>query len=266
MLRLGFENIEVVNNPNESDLIFQSLFGIESQNLGVRNVVTFIGEPTLPTRNWGVTLGFKKNSEKEGHYYLPLHLLQFAWLDAESDQGNPELRIPISNVYRNRSFLGSRFKRILFSSVFNHDPSGNRFAVLRELERKKIPIYAYGKPFKNGGFSDYQKLELYNHSFFSMAFESTLLEGYQTEKIVHSYFGGSVPVSWGWLDSCINRDSIIELSNFRSPEELVDYLSEIAADESTYRKIYEQPLYTKNPTLDNVVLPILKAVARAQTL
>jgi len=114
VLRLGYENIEVVAVHAEPDLIIQSVFGLKSEHLGVINAVTYIGEPIAAQKNWGTTLGFDINREHEGHFYLPLYLLQFSWLDSQKCYGNPSYRIPIHSLYRSRAVSFTHLRDIFF--------------------------------------------------------------------------------------------------------------------------------------------------------
>jgi hypothetical protein len=68
-----------------------------------------------------------------------------------------------------------------------------------------------------------------------------------TEKLLQAYITGTVPIYWGDLgnDSNINRNCFINMSDFSTSKEFLEYLGSI--DESQYKTIFEQPFLSSIP-------------------
>jgi hypothetical protein len=260
MIKIGYEGARVTDDLSKADLVIQSLFGLKPEDMLIPNKITFIGEPILATDDWGTTLGFDQGLKRSNHHYLPLYLLQFKWVHDLADYGNPELLVPTSSLYRKRPYVPLSERALQFTAIINHDPSNNRYDLLRSLLEKNVLVHAFGKPFGNGGFSDELKFRIYQKSTFGLAYESRFLPGYQTEKLIHCYFGGTVPVYWGFQNERVNPHAIIDRNKFDSTDHLVDFLKALVANETEYRKIFDEPLFIKNPTIDDVVTPILGAI------
>jgi hypothetical protein len=90
---------------------------------------------------------------------------------------------------------------------------------------------------KNSGFDSGNeawwntKLELLKGYRFNIAFENTLWKYYVTEKIWHSIKVGCLPVYWGKGSSIYEsfpKNSFIDASEFKSINELIDYMTDLS--------------------------------------
>jgi len=91
-------------------------------------------------------------------------------------------------------------------------------------------------------------LDLYARYKFAIAFEEDSSLGYTTEKILAPLLGGSVPIYWGNPNVAreFNPGAFINAHNFSSPEELANYVLEVAADDSLYQQYLSAPPFTGN--------------------
>ncbi len=263
--QLGLDNVKL-STADDSDVIFTSLFGGQHvKYLGKVPIINFIGEPRrfTPAKNV-INLSFCYDSKRGKNYRLPLWLLQLDWFRRSNHYGNPNYLVPLDQLFKERKYK----KRENFAiSIFNHDPVGNRIGTLRSLFSKGVPVYAYGKLFGNsfsGG--EAAKIALSREFLFAFCYENSDQSGYHTEKLIHAYYSGCIPVYWGSSTHVLdfNQDSYLTLCDFDSPDALIDKMLSIAANESEIKNMISQPLFHSLPTIADVVNPVLSAIAASQ--
>ena len=109
------------------------------------------------------------------------------------------------------------------------------------------------KPVTSGGkhLNNIQKLispsetdEFLSKCKFTIAYENQTYPGYMTEKLFQAYFAGSVPLYYSdkKAQEDINKKAIISAQEFKTEEEMVDYIIKVDQDEKKYCEIYEQPI------------------------
>ncbi|KAN0042436.1 hypothetical protein ACTFIV_005001 [Dictyostelium citrinum] len=82
---------------------------------------------------------------------------------------------------------------------------------------------------------------------FSLAFENNNITDYVTEKVYTSLLSGSIPIYMGSpnIDEWVPNKSIIKTDDFKSPKELVDYITYLSKNKTAYEEYFEwkkQPL------------------------
>jgi alpha(1,3/1,4) fucosyltransferase len=94
----------------------------------------------------------------------------------------------------------------------------------------------------------YTKLEFQSRCKFSIAFENTSSPGYTTEKLLHAYITGTIPIYWGnpEVTKDFNPDSLINCHDFSNFEEVVERVKEIDRDDDLYNKIFREPSFRNN--------------------
>ena len=259
-IRFMYEGAIVVP-PSNADIIFTSIFGNTHENYrGKIPIIQYIGEARIPNYKEGVShLSFSFDNHSQRNYRLPLWLLQFNWFNRSDAYPSPDYLIPISMLYRNRT-VSKRNK--LSVSVFNHDPANNRVMYLQALQTKGVEVYAFGKPFGNWFYGERQKMQVISNFQFHHCFENSDMPGYHTEKIVHAYFAGCIPVYWGSNTHSIdfNPSSYIFFDDHYPIAHLVDKMMDIWQSERKLREVLEAPLFTKPPQLHDMLIPIKRAI------
>lgn len=73
------------------------------------------------------------------------------------------------------------------------------------------------------------KVEWYKGYRFAIAFENTRVPGYVSEKIMHAFAAGAVPIYWGAPDVTryFNPRAFINAADFSSHEELAAYVQKV---------------------------------------
>lgn len=131
---------------------------------------------------------------------------------------------------------------MMVSSLFNQS---RRQEYLKELMRyTKIDSYGRlynNKPLENDRGRD-TKMELYSGYRFVIAFENAIGKDYVTEKFYDPLLAGSVPVYLGApnIEEFAPGDNcFVDVRNYRSPEELADYLNLCMSDDREYMKYHQ---------------------------
>jgi hypothetical protein len=85
-------------------------------------------------------------------------------------------------------------------ATFINNPAWPRSKIIDDL-RKWIPIHSYGRldnntygPFGGDEYDKIVECSLFTHS---LAIENSLVNGYCSEKLIHSFASGSIPIFWG---------------------------------------------------------------------
>lgn len=95
---------------------------------------------------------------------------------------------------------------------------------------------------------------------FIMCFENDLFPGYVTEKPIEAYSSGAIPLYWGHdALGYLNPNAIINLNEFTSIREWTEHISRVMSDFNLYKRIYEQPILIKEPSL-NPAISLLRKV------
>jgi FkbM family methyltransferase len=110
--------------------------------------------------------------------------------------------------------------------------------------------YIHTKKEKAQGIWDSEELiDIYKDYKFVIAMENTRVNGYVTEKIVNAFYSGAIPIYWGSqnINDYFNRKAFINVSDFRSFEDCVEYV--IHMNEDTRKKMLAEPIYNESNEL-----------------
>lgn len=108
-----------------------------------------------------------------------------------------------------------------------------------------------GKHLNNTGLTlagEQDKIDFLSSRKFNIAFEPYSHPGYITEKILHAFYAGTVPIYWGSRTATIdfNPLAFINVHNFASFDEAIEYVLKVDADEDLYNAIVQQPKFLYN--------------------
>lgn len=98
---------------------------------------------------------------------------------------------------------------------------------------------------------------LTNKFRFVLCPENDYYPGYVTEKVMHAYAMGAIPIYWGGLTKHqgINEDSILTIDPSQTLKNQIARISNL--DKESYREIYEQPLMLQEPNWQEITGKIL---------
>ena len=95
-----------------------------------------------------------------------------------------------------------------------------------------------------------EKIDFIGNYKFTIAFESVNMSGFVTEKILHAFMGGSVPIYMGdpKIFEVYNKDAFVNASDFDSIEDLVEHIKWLDENDEEYLKMVNAPTF--NPEFD----------------
>ena len=108
-----------------------------------------------------------------------------------------------------------------------------------------------GKYKNNIGRRIKNKIKFLSDYKFSIAMENSEGQGYVSEKILDSFFAGTIPIYYGgyMIDEFINPKSYILIKNENDMLQKIEYIKKIDNDEILYKSILSEKLFIN----DNLV-------------
>jgi hypothetical protein len=253
----SFENIKI-SEPEDADLIIFSSFGNDNTRFNQCKKIFYTGENIRPSKKrCNYSMSFDFDDYNGTNIRLPLWMMYIDWFNKKT-YGNPEYLIPENYLYGENEFLSrpkDKFCSTVFSAIY-----AERINVINKLsEYKQVDSYGkYGIPLEYG---EKNKLDVISNYKFSICFENSIYPGYFTEKLLHAKISGSVPLYYS--DSSFNLDfnskCCLNMQEI-GLDSLYEKVIEIDSNDSLYRKIIEEPLFSKKVSLDIIINQIKKVI------
>lgn len=118
------------------------------------------------------------------------------------------------------------------------------FDLLQKMSGNRVD--SWGKCKNNNQIDDNSSSHHDNHKLFSdykfvIAFENEHIDGYITEKIINPMLAGSIPIYLGCkdVDKHFNRDSFINVRDFDTWENCIQYILYLDSNEKEYEKMFK---------------------------
>jgi len=183
------------------------------------------------------------------HFRLPLWVTYIDWFKVGGYE-NPEYLLPLEKIFSNE-FIDR--KKNKFCSIMIGNPEPKRMEIFNKLNNYKI-VDGYGKVFNRWTSGEKNKYEIISNYKFSICFENSISPygGYYTEKLFHAKTAGTIPIYWSdkKVKNDFNENSFINLNNFQTIDELIDYIKHIDSDQKLYESYFQQPLFVDNKIKD----------------
>ena len=251
ILKQSFENIEVVN-PEDADIMFFSVFGMENTLYKNCKKIFFTGENQRPNfKKCDYSLTFDFDDYEGKNFRLPLWYLYIDWFNVDT-YGNPEWLIPESYLYGESEFT-KKPKDKFCSIVFGKMVESRLNAIQKISEYKKVDIFGKANPEYHLPDGEKYKLDLISNYKFSLCYENSVTPGYHTEKLLHGKIAGNIPIYYG--DTTISNDfnpKCFINSVDMSDDELVEKIKEIELNDDLYYDMINQPIFTTKINLDSI--------------
>lgn len=122
-----------------------------------------------------------------------------------------------------------------------------RIEFFHQLSKYK-KVDSAGRYLNNVGFSAENKKEFIKDYKFVISFENSSYPGYTTEKLIEPMLVNSIPIYWGnpRVGDDFNTKSFININDFRSFDEAIQYIIELDNDEEKYLALASQPWFNVN--------------------
>jgi len=239
---LGMRFNVVLDNEDPDFLIFGDRnFGNDNKNFDRKKVtkIFYTGENQRPDQyDCDYAISFDHNYSP-WHYRLPLWII-YLWA----------LKHVHKTDYNKNSILKNNVKpKTNFCSfvVKNAFPQERKDFYNKLTEYKKVD--SGGELYKNiKGDLDGEaaKIDFLSSRKFNICFESQSYPGYVTEKILHAFLAGTVPIYWGseTVEADFNPRSIVNVHNFKDFDDVVKYIKTMDENDDYYEWTVNQPKFT----------------------
>jgi len=262
----------VLIDENDPDLLFFSVgYGKTREREKYLNhrckKVFFTGENVRPNFDYqsveypnysigraDIALTFDYSNDNR-NYRFPLWAFFINWFDRPYNHDrDPAYLVPTNHlVSRDHICKKGNFCNFVFSNN-----SGKRIEIL-ELISKYKHVDCAGKlannfPKISGRGDQKDKIDFISKYKFTIAAENSKHDGYTTEKIIHPFSVGSIPIYWGSsrVSEEFNPKSFIDTEGM-SEKQILDLIMFIDYDENAYNKILKEPIFTNNTIPENVM-------------
>lgn len=137
-------------------------------------------------------------------------------------------KIPKISMFYSNCVTHSRREEYI-AKLMDYFPIDSMGPCLRNVEVPKVPFTRSQKEFE-------QKLRITSRYMFSMTMENGYTKDYVSEKVFQALLVGSIPIYQGAPNvyDFVPPGSIILTSDFASPEDLANHLTEITRNETLY--------------------------------
>lgn len=229
-------DIEICDEP---DYLFFGTFGTDHYRYPTAVRIFMTGENIVPDFNiCDYAIGFDHIAFGDRYLRLPLFCLR--------NNYNAVLNRP---AITSEAALRRKFCCMVVSNARHAHP--NRELFFRELSKYKR-VDSGGRWLNNIGAPVADKRDFLSAYKFNIAFENSAVDGYTTEKIIDPLEVNSVPIYWG--NPSVNYDfnpaSFINISDFTSIREAVDYIAYIDTHDDEYLKYINRPFITETTVTD----------------
>ena len=229
-------------------------------NKKARVNIFFTGENERPPfGDWDAYLSFDLHDYDGKNAYLPLWWITCT--DIAGERSAPYLDAPITveTLLKSRKVEFSKRKKFCAAFIGKAYPFRMQsLNAISKIERVEVFGVIARKNVKS-------KFEASKKFRFVFAFENDLDPGYVTEKVIEAWATGAIPLYWGTDPmGYINPAAIINLAEFESLTEFVEYLSKVNSTPQLWESIASQPILLKAPDLSEVN-KVLKRALRVLT-
>ena len=259
ILREAKEDV-VLTNPDDSDIIFCSIFGEKHKSyFGNKKVVLFTGENIRPDfKSYDLSMSFDFDDYGGRNIRIPLWYFYIDWFNKKS-YGNPQYLIPENFLYESNKFSNTNKDKFCCSVFSSSYPE--RFQMMNTLNRYKN-VDGYGK-IHNNRIPDGEKIkmDIISNYKFNICFENSIYPGYFTEKLLHAKISGSIPIYRAdkTMNMDFNQNCCLNLED-SSYEEIFEKVLELDGNKNLFDRMASEPLFNDQINLNDIVNKINKII------
>ena len=244
MKRLGYLSFTNGRHLARRDLAV----GVQPRK-NAKKSIWYTGENERPPQGeWDGYLSFDTNLPRERSVYFPLWFLTSTNLFRSTNKTYWGSSVPSLSELMDGRKLKVRNKK--FVSAFIGKSYPMRLHAIEYLSQiNKVDIFGSSVRSMVKTPADIAK----NYRYV-LCFENDIYPGYITEKPFEAYFAGTIPLYYGLdIQMYLNPKAVINLLDFTDFELWINYIKELENNTNIYKKIYEQPILLKQPSLNHVI-------------
>ena len=144
------------------------------------------------------------------------------------------------------SFINNKifFANFIASHESEYGIRGDFFKKLSQYKRVESPGSYLKNTVDSVVWTDNSKTDFQRKCKFTLCFESTKHEGFVTEKITDAFFADTIPIYYGsdTVKEIFNPKAFINISDFKSWDDAVEYIIKIDNDDKMYLDMINQPI------------------------
>lgn len=243
------QDFEVIRDDNDPNYLFfcDETFGQNNLKYDINKVIKifYTGENRRAWNyNCHYAVTFDHMDDKQ-YFRMPLYSLE-NWVNQK--------KLGWDDVRNFKRTMRAKDKEGFCSFVVRNGGCAERNDMFHKLsEYKRVdsggPLFNnVGGPIDQNGFDSHTtKTNFIKKRKFHIAYENSMFPGYVTEKILHGFLGESVPIYWGspCVEMDFNTDAFINRHNFRSTEDMIEYIKHVDQNDEIYDSIMSQPIFAK---------------------
>lgn len=233
-----------IDHDNPDFLIFgDENFGTNNRNFSKNDCIKifYTGENRRPENydcHYAITFDHNFNS---WHYRLPLFMI-YIWALEHIH------KTPYNQGYILENHIQP--KTDFCSFVVSNGTCKERNDFFTKLNARK-PVNSAGRHLKNVDVNldgEVAKVDYLAKHKFNICFESGSHPGYVTEKILHAFYAGTIPIYWGspTVSLDFNPQAFINVHAYKEIDHCIDTILAIDNDEDLYTRIVSQPKFLYN--------------------
>lgn len=178
--------------------------------------------------------------------------------DSDFNNENPRhKRFPIwvayslSKLCKPKNMEEFKKKKKFCCMLVSNPKAKERIEFFHKLSKYK-KVDSAGKYLNNIGHSVENKMEFIKDYKFVISFENSSYPGYTTEKLIEPMFSNTIPIYWGnpKVKTDFNTKSFININDFNSYDEAINYIIELDTNEEKYLEMAAQPWINNNRLAD----------------
>jgi hypothetical protein len=237
-------DVEISSNP---DYLFFSLFGQSHQRYNCKKIF-YTGEniaPPLGYCDYSFSFDYLDDTR---NYRLPHYLLYDGYYELALEKQIDE----------------SLAKRKFCNFVVSNGDCQQRNRFFEKLSKYK-KVDSGGRFANNIGYAVPDKRKFQSEYKFSIAFENNAYRpqhpGYTTEKVMEPMTVNSIPLYWGnpLIGKEFNTESFINFYDFKSEDDMIDYIIELDKDDGRYLKMLNKPWFEEYNIPENNKIENIKS-------
>lgn len=259
----NLKGVDIVRAPEDASVVVFSVFGREHQRLlqaaasgrPSPKLVCFIGEnvrPPVGKVNLVLSFDHLPKVPASLHLRLPLWVL--------NREVHTVLRIHEERLrgYNKGPPPRAGFCCWVASNASMYDAS-YRLRFVQLLSSRYKSVACGGEVMNNVGGPVQDKMDFLSGFKFNIAFENASHPGYCTEKLLHAFAGGCVPIYWGDphvarckphrqlsdVEPDFNPAALISAHDFESVDELISHVAAVDQDPALLQAYLEQPILSQ---------------------
>ncbi|MFO1183637.1 MAG: glycosyltransferase family 10 [Bauldia sp.] len=257
LIERAIGRFEAADDEHEADIVLASVFNDRPPQYPQRTI-GFVWENQRPDfSRWRYSVSSDFDDYGGRNCRLPLWYGQLAWpgyvtTDPETKRFNHNFEAPVA------------IETLMAPRPLQHANEARRFCcfVAGNAERHRMmavdALRAVGDVdlFGNVGERPWlrSKYELLPGYRFNLCFENSAFPGYYTEKALHAWVGGCVPLYYSdpWYGRDFNPKAIVNRIHFDTLAAFAAHVAELDRSPADYARVFAEPLLLTRPSLDGV--------------